>query len=86
MFYLYSVHKIADSWDEVPHEKREWWFLAKTASDKQRLLHWHAKYKRNYPYKIVSSHRNLKDSFYPRAEIKRRTQTAQMLKAINYEN
>lgn len=86
MFYLYSVHKIPDSWSEIPYEKREWWFLAKTSSDKQALLNWHAKYKRNYSYKIVSSHRNLKDSFYPRAEIKRRTQTSQMLKALNYEN
>ena len=86
MYYLYSIHKMSDVWDEIPYVKREWWILAHTSNDKQALLDWHAKYKREYPYKIVSSDRTLKDCFYPRAEIKTRTQRAQMLKALNYVN
>lgn len=88
MYYLYSIHKMSDVWDEdeIPYVKREWWILARTNTDKQALLDWHAKYKRDYAYKIVSSDRNLKDCFFPRAEVKTRTQTAQMLKALNYVN
>lgn len=86
MYYLYAVHKMSDVWDEIPYEKREWWTLAYTSNDKQTLLDWHSKHKLDYKYKIISSERNLKDIFYPRAEIKTRTQTAQMLKALNYVN
>jgi hypothetical protein len=86
MYYLYSIHKMSDVWDEIPYEKREWWALAQVSDDKQKLLDWHSKFKRDYAYKIVSSDRTLKDCFYPRAEIKTRTQTAQMLKALNYVN
>jgi hypothetical protein len=88
MYYLYSIHKISDVWDEdeIPYVKREWWILVRTNSDKQALLDWHARFKRDYAYKIVSSERKLKRLFFPRAEVKTRTQTAQMLKALNYVN
>lgn len=86
MYHLYAVHKMSDVWDEIPYEKREWWTLVCSSSDKQTLIDWYARYKRDYTYKIVTSDRTLKDCFYPRAEIKTRTQTSQMLKAINYAN
>jgi hypothetical protein len=86
MYHLYAVHKMSDVWDEIPYEKREWWMLVYSDNDKQAVVDWHARYKRDYLYKIVSSDRTLKDCFYPRAEIKTRTQTAQLLKAINYAN
>jgi hypothetical protein len=86
MYYLYSIHKLSDVWDEIPIEKREWWILAHSNTSKQALLDWYNTFKREYPYKIVSSDRKLKDVFFPRAEIKTRTQTALMLKALNYVN
>jgi len=85
MFYRYLVHSIPDTWTEVPWEKREWWFLASKHGTKEHALSWHKQHKRSYyRYKLVTSDRNLKDSFYPREEIKKRTQTAQLLKSINY--
>jgi hypothetical protein len=84
VYHLYSVHKLSDDWDEIPAEKREWWILAHSDSCKEALIQWHSKYKRDYAYKIISSDRSLKDIFYPRAEIKTRTQTAQMLKTLKY--
>jgi hypothetical protein len=75
---------MSDVWDEIPYEKREWWVLAYSNEDKQTVLDWHNKYKLDYPYKLINTTRNLKDIFYPRAEIKTRTQTSQMLKALNY--
>jgi hypothetical protein len=86
LYHLYSIHKLSDVWDEIPAEKREWWILAYSSEHKQTVVDWHSRFKRDYAYKIVSSDRNVKDIFYPRAEIKTRTQTAQMLKAIGYAN
>lgn len=72
MYYLYSIHKISDVWDEdeIPYVKREWWILVRTNSDKQALLDWHARFKRDYAYKIVSSERNLKDCFFLALKLK----------------
>jgi hypothetical protein len=84
VYYLYAINKMSDIWDEIPYEKREWWFLAYSNADKQAVLDWHSKFKRDYSYKIICSPRSLKDCFYPRGEIKKRTQTAQMLKSLNY--
>jgi hypothetical protein len=88
MFYLFAINTLSDVWDEVPYEKREWWLLIKANDNKQELLAWHNKNKSksNYSYKIVTTSRSIKDCFYPRKEIKTRSQTAQMLKAINYAN
>jgi len=85
MFYRYSIHKMSDIFDEIPYEKREWWVLASKHASKEEALEWHEAHKHEgYSYKLVSSNRTLKDCFYPRAEVKKRTQTAQLLKSLNY--
>jgi hypothetical protein len=48
------------------------------------VLDWHNTHKLNFVYKIINSDRKLKDIFYPRQEIKKSTQTALMLRAVNF--
>jgi hypothetical protein len=84
MYHLFAVHKLSDDWDEIPYEKREWWVLTYSNACKQAVLDWHSTHKLNFVYKIVNSDRTLKDIFYPRQEIKKSTQTALMLRAVNY--
>lgn len=86
MFYRYSIHKMSDVWDEIPYKKREWWVLESTHDNKNKAIEWHNACKcEGYTYKLVTSNKKLKDFFYPRAEIERRTQTAYFLKSINYD-
>lgn len=85
MYYRYAVYKESDVCDEVPWEKREWWRLASTHTSKQEALEWHNEHKRHqYTYKLIYSDRTLSDSFFPRIEIKRRTETAKMLQNLKY--
>lgn len=85
MYQLYEVRTVSDQLDYVPYEKREWWMLKAKAADKAELVEWHKKHKMShYTYKIVSTRFSLKDSFYPRSEVKRRTDTAKFLKQQGY--
>lgn len=85
MYKLYEIRKVSDLLDFVPKEKREWWMLKAESKEKQELLDWHNKHKMDYySYKIVSTKFSLKSSFYPHAEVNRRTDTAKFLKQQGY--
>lgn len=85
MYKLFEIRKIDDILDYVPEEKREWWMLKAEAKDKQELLDWHRKHKMShYSYKIVGTKYKLKDNFFPRTEVRRRTETAKFLKQQGY--
>lgn len=87
MYHLYIVNSVSDVCDEIPHDKREWWFLEKSSTDRQELVDIAAKRKSPYwKHKLVFAEYTLSDFFYPRAEIKRRTNAAKMLKAVGYGN
>lgn len=85
MYHLFVVCTMSDVWDEIPYEKREWWHLEKSSSERQELVDLAALRKNQYTsHKLVFAEYSLSDCFYPRAEIQKRTNTAKMLKAIGY--
>lgn len=87
MYYLYIVNSLSDVWEEIPYEKRECWTLECKSENRQELVDIAAGRKSPYwKHKLISADYNLSDCFFPRAEIKRRTNTAKMLKAIGYSN
>jgi hypothetical protein len=87
MHYLYIVTTFSDVWDEIPHDKREWWLLEKRSADRQELVDLAAGRKSPYyKHKLVYAEYSLSDFFFPRAEIKRRTNASKMLKAVGYTN
>lgn len=87
MYHLYIVNSMDDIWDETPYERREWWNLEKSSADRQELVDLASRRKSPYSkHKLVFTEYNISDCFFPRAEIKRRTNTAKMLKAIGYGN
>lgn len=87
MYHLYIVNSRDDTWDEIPYDKREWWFLEKSSADRQELVDLAAGRKSVYwKHKLVYAEYSLSDFFFPRAEIKRRTNTAKMLKSVGYTN
>jgi hypothetical protein len=87
MYYLYIVNSVSDVCDEVPYEKREWWLLEQKSADKQYLINIASERKSPYwRHKLVYAEYTLSDFFYPRAEIKRRTNASKMLKATGYGN
>jgi hypothetical protein len=87
MFYLYSVQKYSDVWDEIPEEQREWWWLVMSSESKQILLDWYEKYRyaSSHSFKLVQVQGSLPDFFYPSKEIKRRTNAGKLLKSINWK-
>jgi hypothetical protein len=87
MYHLYIVNSVSDVWDEIPYEKREWWTLEQKSADKQYLINLAAGRKSPYwKHKLVYAEYTLSDCFFPRVEIKRRTNTAKMLKSVGYGN
>lgn len=85
MYHLFVVVTMDDVWDEIPYEKREWWFLEKRSADREELVALASRRKSVYTsHKLVRADYTVSDCFYPRAEIKRRTNTAKMLKAVGY--
>ncbi len=87
MYHLYMVNSVSYVWDEIPYEKREWWHLEAKSVDKQYLVDIASKRKSPYwKHKLVYAEYTLSDCFFPRAEIKRRTNTAKMLKSVGYGN
>jgi len=87
MFYLYAIQKHSDHCEEIPYEQREWWYQLLSSEVKQELLDWYSKFKPNcyHSYKIVQVQGTLPDFFYPRREIKRRTNAAKLLKSMNWK-
>lgn len=83
MYYLFETHSV--DWDEIPPEKREWWWLVFQHPDKQTVIDWSKCYPRPYKRKLVSSSLTLKECFYPRKEIKTFSSTAKMLKAVGFQ-
>jgi hypothetical protein len=87
MYHLYIVNSMDDIWDEIPYEKLEWWHLEKSSLSRQELVELAAKRKSPYSkHKLVFAEYSLSDCFYPRLEIKKRTNTAKMLKSVGYGN
>jgi len=87
VYHLYIVNHRDDVWDEIPYEKREWWLLEKRSENRQELVDIAAKRKSPYwKHKLVFAEYTIGDCFFPRAEIKRRTNTAKMLKSVGYGN
>ncbi len=87
MFYLYSVQKYSDYWDEIPEEQREWWWLVLSSENKQELLDWYNnhRYPSSHSFKLVQAQGSLPDFFYPRRELNRRTNAGKLLKSINWK-
>jgi hypothetical protein len=83
MYYLFETHGYDT--DELPSEKREWWWLVYQHQNKQTVLDWHNKYKRGYARKLVCTDSTIKECFYPFQEIKSNTATARILKSIGYK-
>lgn len=84
-FHIFEVHNVDGFCDDIPREKCEWWNLRHSALTRESALEWLDRFRtQNTRYKLVTSALSLKDSFFPRAEIKRRTHTARFLKQINY--
>ena len=81
MYFLYATGRDED--EDVPPEKREWWYLRFKHESKEEVLQWHQTYKREgIRYKLLCTDRNLKDCFYPHKEKKTNTATGKMLRKL----
>lgn len=83
MYYLYETH--GTDCEETPSARREWWWLVYKHEDKQTVLDWNSRFKRQYKRKLIQSSSTLKECFYPRAEILLNTSTSRMLKNVGYQ-
>ncbi len=82
MYYLFETHK--NEHDCQP-DKHEWWWQVYSHKDKEQVLAWHKRYPRQYARKLVYANYAIKDCFYPHAEIKTTSSTAQLLKRIGFK-
>ena len=84
-YHIFEIHNVDEFCDDIPREKCEWWEIRHSASSREEALAWVDRFRiKNTRYKLVSSALTLKQAFFPRAEIKRKTRTARFLKQINY--
>lgn len=84
-YYIFEIHNVDGFCDDIPREKCEWWEMRHSAPTKEQALDWVSQFRtKNSKYKLVSSALSLKQSFFPRAEVKTKTHTSRFLKQINY--